>query len=72
MKADAKCAINFRGQLSHLTGIGVRLTRVEKIKVLDWGRSEMVVNSYLEDLDGRMRSKRMWKFIPQVRKRKNK
>ena len=39
---------------------------VEKIVVLDWGRSEMVVNSCLEDLEGRMRLKRMWKLIPQV------
>ena len=41
--------------------------RVEKIKVLDWGRSEMVVNSCLEDLKGRMTLKRLWKSIPQAR-----
>ena len=45
-----------------------RLTRVENIMVLDWGRSEMVVNSCLEDLEGRMRLKRMWKLVPQVEK----
>ena len=46
----------------------MQLTRVKKIMVLNWGRSEIVVNSYLEDLEGRMRWKRMWKLIPQVRK----
>ena len=44
-------------------GVG-GFTRVEKIMILEWGRSEMVVNSYLEDLGGRMRLKRMWKLIP--------
>ena len=35
-------------------GIWMGLTRVEWV-VLDWGRSEMVVNSCLEYLEGRMR-----------------
>ena len=30
----------------------------------DWGRSEMVVNSCLEDPEGRMRLKKMWNLIP--------
>ena len=46
------------------------LTWVEKIMVLDGGRSEMVVNSCLEDLEGRMRLKRMWKFVPQAGKKR--
>ena len=29
----------------------------------------MVVKSYVEDLEGRMRLKRMWKLVPQVEKR---
>ena len=41
------------------------LMRVENM-VLDWGRSEMVVNGCLEHLEGRMRLKRVWKFVPQV------
>ena len=44
------------------------LMEVEQIMVLDWGRSEMVVNSCLEDLEGRMRLKTMWKFVRQVGK----
>ena len=47
------------------------LTRVEKIKVLDWGRTEMVVNSCL-DLEERMRLKRMWTLVPQVGQKRNK
>ena len=47
----------------------VGLIRVEKIMALDWVQSEMV-NSRLEDLDGRMRLKRMWKLVPQVKKNK--
>ena len=35
-------------------GCGEQLRREEKI-VLGWGRSEMVVNSCLEDVEGRMR-----------------
>ena len=35
------------------------LTRVAKIMDFEWGTSEMVVNSCLEDLEGRMRLKRM-------------
>ena len=34
---------------------GTVLTRVEKIMLLDWRRSEMVVNSCLDNLEGRMR-----------------
>ena len=40
-------------------GGGEGLTRVEKIMALDWRLSEMVVNSCLEDLEERMRFKRM-------------
>ena len=47
-------------------------TRVEKIMVLDWGQSEMVVNSCLEDMEGRMRLRRMWKLVPRVGKNWNK
>ena len=39
------------------------LTKGEKIMVLNWGRSVIVVNSGLEDREGRMRLKRMWKLI---------
>ena len=46
--------------------------KVEKIMVWDWGGSEMLVNSCLEDLEGRMRLKRMWKLVPQVVKERNK
>ena len=46
------------------------LIRVEKIMLLDWGWSEVVVDSCLEDLEGRMRLKKMWKFIPWVGKKK--
>ena len=45
------------------------LTGVEKIMVLNWGRSEMVVNSCLEGREGRMRLKRMWKLVPQTGKK---
>ena len=45
------------------------LTRVEKITVLDWGQSEMVVKSCLEDLEGRVILRRMWKFGPQAAKK---
>ena len=34
------------------------------IMVLKWERSEMVVNSCLEVLEGRMRLKKMWKLGP--------
>ena len=43
--------------------IWVRLTWVEKIMVLVWGHSEMVVNSCLEDLKGRMGLKKMGKLL---------
>ena len=46
------------------------LTRTENI-VSDWALSEMVVNSCLEDLDGRMRLKKMLKLIPQEGKKKS-
>jgi len=49
----------------------VGLTRTENI-VSDWALSEMVVNSCLEDLDGRMRLKRIWKLVPEVGKKSNK
>ena len=45
------------------------LTRVEKIMAYDWGWPEMVDNSCLEDLEGRMRLKRMWKSIAQAGKK---
>ena len=48
------------------------LMGVKKIMVLDEGLSEMVVNSCLEDLEGRMKLKRMWKLIPKAGKKKNK
>ena len=47
----------------------MRLTRGEKIMVLDWGRCEMVMNSCFEDLEESMRVKRMWKLIPRVEKK---
>ena len=40
--------------------------------VLDWGRSEMMVNRCLEDLEGRMRLKRTWRLVPEVEKKRNK
>ena len=40
--------------------------RVEKFMVLDWRRSEMMVNCCFEDLEVGMRLKRLWKFAPQV------
>ena len=43
--------------------------RVEKIMVLDWRLYEMVMNSCLQDLDGRIRLKRMWKLVPHVGKK---
>ena len=33
--------------------------------------TEMVMNSCLEALEGRMKLKRMWKFVPQVGKKRN-
>ena len=47
------------------------LTRTEKV-VSDWALSEMVVNSCLKDLEGRMTLKRMLKLVPQVGKKKKK
>ena len=46
-------------------------TVVEKIKILDGGRSEMVVNSCFEDLEGGVGLKRVWEFIPKVGKKGN-
>ena len=58
------------GKTDHFEGgIGVELTRVEEIMVLNWGHSEMVVNSCLEDLDGRIRFKGMWKWFHRQEKR---
>ena len=44
--------------------------RVQRILVLDWGQSEMVVSSCLEDLEGGMRLKRVWKVVPQAGKKR--
>ena len=60
------------GKLKILKEVGLGwmgLKRVEKIMVLDWGQSEMVVNSCLEDVERRKRLKRMWKLVPQVVKK---
>ena len=46
------------------------LTRVEKIMVLDWGQSEIALNSCLEELEGRMTLKRMWKLILHARNKR--
>ena len=46
-------------------GIWVGLTRVKR----SWFMTEMAVNSYLEDVEGRMRLKRMWKLIPRWEKK---
>ena len=46
-------------------------TVVEKIKILDGGRSEMVVNSCFEHLEGAVGLKRAWEFVPEVGKEKN-
>ena len=45
------------------------LTRVEKTMVLDLEQSEMLMNGCPEDLERKMRLKRMWKLIPQVGKK---
>ena len=61
------------GSRSKILGMAVGgLMGVKKIMVLDEGLSEMVVNSCLEDLEGRMKLKRMWKLIPKAGKKKNK
>ena len=41
------------------------------IVVLDEGRREVVVNSCVEGLEGRMGLKRVWEFIPKEGKKKN-
>ena len=46
------------------------LERVEKIMVLDWGWSEMVVNSCPEDVVGRL--KIMWKLVLKVGEKRHK
>ena len=48
------------------------LMRVENIMVLNWGRSEIVVNSSLEDLEVRLTLNRMCKLVPQVGEKRNK
>jgi len=50
----------------------IRWDSRKRITVLVWGRSEIVVNGCLEDLEGRMRLKRMWKLIPQAGEKRNK
>ena len=44
---------------------------VEKIMVLDGGFNTMVVQSCFEDLEGGMGLKRVWRFIPKARKKRN-
>ena len=39
--------------------------------VLDGGREEMVGNTCFEDLEGRVRFKRVWEFVPKVGKKRN-
>ena len=51
--------------------VGVNEGR-KKIMVLNWGRSEIVVNSCFEGLEGRMRLKTMWKMVPQTGKNNTK
>ena len=46
--------------------VWVGLTKVGKIMVLDWGQSKIAVNNSLQDLEGRVRLKRMWNLIPQL------
>ena len=43
---------------------------VEKMKILDGGRYEIVVNSCFEDLEGRMGLKRVREFVPKAGKKK--
>ena len=76
-KQDAKQACMEKenlqgGKTGELGGIWVVFMRVEKIMVLDWGRSEMVVNSCFQDLEVGMRLKRMWKLMPQMGEKSNK
>ncbi len=49
----------------------MRLAGVEKIKVLDAGRSEMVVNSCFKDLEGGVGLKRVREFVPEVGEKRN-
>ena len=44
---------------------------VKKIKILDWRRSEMMVNSCFEDLEGRVGLNRVREFVPKVGKKRN-
>ena len=41
------------------------------IMVFDGGRYEMVVNSFYEDLEGRVGLKRVWEFVPKAGKKRN-
>ena len=54
VKMDTEANSKGGEEIGKLEGgrIWVGLMNVEKIMVLDWGRSEMVVNSCLEDLEG--------------------
>ena len=62
----------FRKEAGNLKEVGLGgLTGVEKILVLDGGRSEVVVNNSFEGLEGRMGLKRVWEFIPKVGKKRN-
>ena len=67
MRGRGNARVGREGYISKILG-GLRggLTVGEKTMILDGGRLEMVVNSCLEDLEERMRSKRMWKLDPQV------
>ncbi len=47
------------------------LTGVEKIKVLDGGRREMVVNSCFKDLEGGVGLKRVGEFVPEAGEKRN-
>jgi len=44
---------------------------VVKIKILDGGRHEMVVNRCFEDLEGGVGLERGWEFVREARKMRN-
>ena len=44
---------------------------VEKIRILDGERYEMVVNSSFEDLEGGVGLKRVLEFVPEAVKKRN-
>ena len=46
------------------------LTGEENVNVLDEGKEEMVVNSYFEDLKGRVGMKSVWEFVPKAGKKR--